>query len=437
MKESYEKRLHSAFQPAAIEIIESPPSPLGRTVIWIIFTIFITAIIWACIGEVDQIASARGKIIPNGQVKTLQVSNQEIITGIFVEEGDFVEKGQILMEMDSTLREIDFETAQKKVETLELEKILLEKEMNGKSDKKNGAKESLEYSYHEQLRNMRQEEYREKALLYEIEISRAKKDKEKAVLDLDYYKKQEKHLEKQVMRNKKLVEAGSLSRTEYEEKDSEWTLMKNKVHGAKVLIASAEEKISKANQNLKTLAQSYRTERIQMVVEKDKELLQAKAELEKMKKKYAMHNLRAPVSGRISGIGAHTIGGVVSSAQPVVSIVPKGTPLVIEAKVLNKDIGFIKEGQECDIKLDAFPFQRYGVASGKIVYVSPDAFEDKRLGYVYTIRVKPEREFIKLENMNLNMTPGMTASVEVKLKRRKIIEFFLPAIDYVKESFKL
>ncbi|GKT17808.1 HlyD family efflux transporter periplasmic adaptor subunit, partial [Aduncisulcus paluster] len=116
---------------------------------------------------------------------------------------------------------------------------------------------------------------------------------------------------------------------------------------------------------------------------------------------------------------------------------PEGTPLVIEAKVLNKDIGFIEEGQVCDIKLDAFPFQRYGVATGTITYISPDAFEDERLGYVYTIRIKPDKEFIPLENKSHTRTPGMTASVEVKLDRRKIIEFFLPAIDYVKESFEL
>jgi len=150
-----------------------------------------------------------------------------------------------------------------------------------------------------------------------------------------------------------------------------------------------------------------------------------------------MHNLEAPVNGKVSGIGAHTIGGVVTAAQAIVTIVPEGTPLVIEATVMNKDIGFIEVRQPCDIKLDAFPFQKYGVIEGTIDYISPDAFEDERQGYVYKIRVRPNQEFIELENKNLNMSTGMTASVEVKLDRRKVIEFFLPAIDYVKESFEL
>ncbi|WP_430885362.1 HlyD family type I secretion periplasmic adaptor subunit [Fusibacter sp. JL216-2] len=439
MKTSYEKQLHSQFQPAAIEIIESPPSPIGRVSIWMIFIIFMSAIVWACIGEVDQIASARGKVIPHGQVKTLQTSDQGVITGIFVEEGDIVKKGQTLLQLDSTFSEIDFATAHKRLETIELEKALLEMELNDEQvdDLDETTLNSSELAYHKQLRRMRQEEYKEKALLYEIEISKALKEKEKAEIDLEYFKKQEDILEEQVSRNKALLESGSLSRIEYEDKVSELELMQNKVHSAQVLITSTDSTIAQANQNLITLEQSYRTELIQMIVQKDKELVEAQSDLEKMEKKFSMHNLEAPVSGRVSGIGAHTIGGVVTSAQPIVTIVPEGTPLVIEAKVLNKDIGFIEEGQACDIKLDAFSFQRYGVATGKITYISPDAFEDERLGYVYTIRIKPDEEFIPLENKTLNMTPGMTASVEVKLDKRKIIEFFLPAIDYVKESFEL
>jgi len=441
LKTSREKRLHSAFQPAAIEIIESPPSPLGHISIWFIFIIIISAIVWACIGEVDQIASARGKVIPHGQVKTLQTSDQGVITGIFVEEGDIVEKGQTLLQLDSTFSEIDFETAKQRLETIHLEKQLIEQEMNGTSDDNTLDLDSnlnaAEYVYQLQLRRMRKEEYEEKTFIYEIEISKSQKEKEKAEVDLEYYVKQAEILSDQVDRSKKLHETGSVSRMEYQEKVDAHELMLNKVHSAEVLILSTEAQIAQSMHNLSSLKQSYNTELIQMIVQKDKEILEAQSDLEKMQKKYSMHNLEAPVSGRVSGIGAHTIGGVVTSAQPIVTIVPKGTPLVIEAKVLNKDIGFIEEGQECDIKLDAFSFQRYGVATGKITYISPDAFEDERLGYVYTIRIEPDKEYIELENKNLNMTPGMTASVEVKLDRRKIIEFFLPAVDYIKESFEL
>lgn len=439
MKKSYEKRLHSAFQPAAIEIIESPPSPLGHISIWIIFIIIISGIIWACVGEVDQIATARGKVVPYGQIKTLQSSDQGVITGIYVEEGDIVKKGDILLKLDSTFSQIDFDTAKKRLKTLILEKELLENEMNGnKNSVSNESQMDANiYAYQLKLREMRREGYLEKKKAYDLEISSAGQSKEKAQMDLKSSQMQRVTLEDQENKLKKLYASGSIAENEYQQKVDQLELMKTQEESAKILILNSETKIEQVRQNLISLKQTYDTELIQMIVEKNKEILEAKSNLDKMQKKYAMHDLEAPVNGRVSGIGAHTIGGVVKPAQSIVTIVPEGTPLIVEASVMNKDIGFIEEGQECDIKLDAFPFQKYGLIRGKITYISPDAFEDERLGYIYKIRIKPEAEYIELTNKNLNMTPGMTTSVEVKLDRRKIIEFFLPAMDYIKDSFKL
>ncbi|GKT33894.1 HlyD family type I secretion periplasmic adaptor subunit, partial [Aduncisulcus paluster] len=208
----------------------------------------------------------------HGQVKTLQTSDQGIITGIFVEEGDIVEKGQTLLQLDSTFSEIDFETAQKRLETIKLEKHLFENELGGVDsiNISDSALSAAELAYHKQLRRMRQEEYKEKALLYQIEISKAMKDKEKAQVDLEYYKKQAQILEEQANRNEVLMKSGSLSKIEYEDKVSELDLMENKVHSAQVLIASTEATIAQAEQNLTTLEQSYNTELIEMIVQKDK-----------------------------------------------------------------------------------------------------------------------------------------------------------------------
>jgi len=294
MKKSKQKRLHSQFQPAAIEIIESPPAPMGYVSIWVIFIIIISSITWACIAEVDQIATARGKAIPHGQVKTLQTSDQGIITGIFVEEGDKVKQGQTLLQLDSTFSEIDFDTAEKRLETIKLEKALIEEEIENKAKTNTELDEectntdtnlsTAEIDYQKQLRQMRQEEYKEKALFYEIEISKELKDKEKAEVDLEYYKKQADVLLEQVNRNEVLMNSGSLSKIEYEDKVSEYELMKNRVHTAEVEITSTEAAIAQANQNLTTLKQSYNTELIQMLVEKDKELLEAQSDLDKMKR---------------------------------------------------------------------------------------------------------------------------------------------------------
>jgi len=105
--------------------------------------------------------------------------------------------------------------------------------------------------------------------------------------------------------------------------------------------------------------------------------------------------------------------------------------------VLNKDIGFIQVGQQGDIKLDTFPFQKYGVILGEIVHISPDAVEDEKRGYVYKIKVKPLTTTLRVEHKDMPISPGMTAQAEVKTGKRRIIEFFIPGIEEVKDGFEL
>jgi hemolysin D len=144
------------------------------------------------------------------------------------------------------------------------------------------------------------------------------------------------------------------------------------------------------------------------------------------------------VSGTVHGLATYTIGGIVKPAQDVVSIVPDGTPLVVEAMVQNKDIGFVKIGQETEVKLDTFPFRKYGTILGKVIHLSSDAVEDEKPGPVYKMRSSVEKTAMLVEGREVPVTPGMSASVEVKTGKRRVIEFFLsPIIKYARESLTL
>ena len=120
------------------------------------------------------------------------------------------------------------------------------------------------------------------------------------------------------------------------------------------------------------------------------------------------------------------------------SIVPNDTPLIVEASLLNKDVGFVEVGQEASVKIDTFPFQKYGTVKGKIESISPDAFEDEKLGTVYKMKVSLEKQSMMVNGKNVHIVPGMTVSAEIKTGERRIIEFFLePIIRYADESLKL
>ena len=148
--------------------------------------------------------------------------------------------------------------------------------------------------------------------------------------------------------------------------------------------------------------------------------------------------LTAPVDGTVQTVGITTIGGVVTSAQPVISIVPQNAELIVEADVLNQDIGYVFEGQDVSVKLDTFSFQKYGTVDGKIIYVSPSAVEDERKGLVYKIKISIDRNSFNINGSNVPISSGMSGTAEIKLEERRIIEFFLePIFEYFDDSLKV
>ncbi len=304
--------LEYEFLPPALEIEETPPAPFKRALIWIILIIVVAAFIWAYVGKVDEVAVARGKVIPDGKLKVIQPVDTGVVRAIHVKEGQRIKEGQLLIELDPTMAEANLE----------------------------GLKSTL------------------------------------------------KIVEEQEATLRDLAEGGYVSRNDW--------------------------------------------------LQKRKELISLKSELSKAVRRNQLERLVSPIDGTVHELAAHTIGGVVTSAQPLLTIVPEDTPLVIEAFVLNQDIGFVSVGQTAELKFDTFQFQKYGTINGVITFLSPDAHEDEKLGPVYRALVKPEKLFFIIKGKETPVSPGMTVSVEVKTGKRRIIEFFLsPLIKYMDESLKV
>lgn len=150
-----------------------------------------------------------------------------------------------------------------------------------------------------------------------------------------------------------------------------------------------------------------------------------------------MQILTAPVSGEVQQLAVHTIGGVVESGKPLLAIVPVEQALEVEALVLNKDIGFVREGQEVAIKIDSFPFTRYGLINGEVVSISDDAVQHEHLGLVYAARVQMERATMDIDGKTIQLSPGMAVSAEVKTGQRRIAEYLLsPVAKSARESMR-
>lgn len=164
-----------------------------------------------------------------------------------------------------------------------------------------------------------------------------------------------------------------------------------------------------------------------------------KAEVEQMAFRHERQQILAPVDGYVNELFINTIGGVATAAQQLISVVPVHTKLLAKAQVLlNKDIGFITAGQECVLKMETFDFQKYGKISGKVKHISADSIDNEKLGRVYEIYVEPDNTTLMVDGKPANITSGMNLTAEVKVGKRRIIEFFIyPMIKYLDEGLSV
>ena len=168
-----------------------------------------------------------------------------------------------------------------------------------------------------------------------------------------------------------------------------------------------------------------------------KTLEQFDVTLRKAAKREALHQLRAPVSGTVQQLSVHTVGGVVRPAEPLLVVVPDEADLEVRARVLNKDKGFVVEGQPAEIKLEAFNFTKYGTIDGEVASVSSDAVEHEELGLVYDTRVSLASRTIRADGREVSLIPGMAVTVEIKTGKRRVIEFLLsPLQRYQDEAIR-
>lgn len=160
-------------------------------------------------------------------------------------------------------------------------------------------------------------------------------------------------------------------------------------------------------------------------------------ELVKTRQRGKLMKLVAPVGASVQQLAVHTIGGVVTPAQVLMVIVPKDDPLEVEAFVENKDIGFVSAGQDAEIKIETFPYTKYGTIDGEVKNVSSDAIQDEQRGLIYSSRVKLERSTIRVGQKRVNLAPGMAVTVEIKTGKRRVIEYLLtPLMQHTSESLR-
>ena len=193
--------------------------------------------------------------------------------------------------------------------------------------------------------------------------------------------------------------------------------------------SKAEAQMASAGSNVSESRAEARARILNDLAKAEAEANLRREELTKATQRSSLQTLTAPTDGIVAQLAVHTIGGVVKAAKPIIVIVPKGGTLVVEVKLLNKDMGFVRQGQPVALKLEAFPFTRFGTVRGHVESISSDAVEDEKLGLVYSVRITVDRAFIDRGDSKVSLSPGMSATADIRTGQRSIMSYLMSPID--------
>ena len=395
-----DKELKYDFMPSLLEIIERPAHKAGTVIIVGIFTLLIAAIVWACCSKIDVVITASGAMQPIGNLNSVKTYSAGTVETINVSEGAYVEKGDILLTLNTQSLNIDVNQLNSQKKILTAQQDIYTKIQNG------------------------DDVFTVKTDDYEADI----KPYIQAILDTDTsYKNTLNGLEKDKTNADLNIQIAQVQLEQYQESGTQ-----RQIQSQELMIQQYELALEKAELQITDTKTQYSAQINSKLSEIDGQLAEISSNLEKYALSVEYQQITAPVSGYVNTINVNTLGDTVTSAQELVTIVPKDTPLEMVCYVKNMDIGDIELGMETEIKLEAYPYNKYGTVKGTVKYISPSAFVSEQMGSVYLVKIE-----VTDANEEIDIISGLSGSVEVKTDQRTLMEYFLdPIIKGFGESLK-
>ncbi len=435
------------FKPILAEIEERPPNPLGTVFLWTIISLMAVVLLGLYLVKVDVVVTARGKIIPLGDVKVVQPLETGVVTVIHVKEGDFVKKGAVLLEIDPSIDRADLEGKERNMKLSRLAMERIDAVLSGRGFSPS-RKDVPPETVHTQIA-----QYNAQRNVYASTLKEKEKEYRETQSALNSLKDEIRSLKgllgitaEDERRQKALVEIGALAENRYREKMRERMNLEKELGVKTGQAEQAATKLDRINDEIETFKNSFREKLLSEFSSNMQGRNTLEAEVSSLRFKQEKRFIIAPVNGYVHQLPVKTVGGVVTTAQPVVSLVPENTPLLVNALVFNKDIGFVKEGQRCVIKVDTYDFQKYGTIEGMVQTIFPFSLEEKEKEKEkgneaggYPVHVKMLSEILKTKDETVyKIKPGMSVAAEINVGKRRVIEFFLfPVIRYLDEGLKV
>jgi hemolysin D len=429
----------TGFLPAALEVVERPVSPTARVTAWVLLVGMVLMFLWLILGRIDVVASAPGKIIPAQSVKLIQSVGEGIVRQILVQDGQRVKKGQTLVILDPTASSAQLEQSRKALEMSSLEvarnrAVLSALNGQGFSFAAPVGTDPAVAETHRQLAHAQLAQIQAGFSMQSASTSAAASAAGEATAQAAKLRETIPLLQEQLAANEKLLEKGFVSKLRVIEMRRQYLSAIRDRDIALKSAAGAGANMASASSGAAQNSAQARVTLLGDLAKSEADVALRREELVKSQQLATQHRIVAPVDGTVAQLSIHTEGGVVQAGKPIMAIVPKGGPLVAEVTLLNRDIGFVQEGQAVAVKLEAFPFTRYGTIPGKVLTISSDAVIDEKLGPVYVARVRLARDTIDRGDKVVPILPGMVAMADVKTGRRSFMSYLLSPIEQARRE---
>ncbi|ASY65927.1 HlyD family secretion protein (plasmid) [Sinorhizobium sojae CCBAU 05684] len=421
------------FQSDAVELEERVPPKIARLTIYVVMILIATAIVWASLSSIDEVVVAPGKLVTTEPTIILQPLETSIVRSVDVAIGEVVRAGQTLVKLDATFSQSDFDQQRAKLAAFDPQIKRLEAELDGQ-DYPEIAGQSPEALLQVRLFGQRRAFYLAQLRNFEQQIAGqlaaigAGKRQEAILLDRRESLTRIENARETLYKNER---SGSLinflsSRDARLDVDASLSQLRGKSE-------EAEHALARFKADRQAFIEDFRRAATEQLVELLGKRETVREELKKMELRREMVALTAPADAVVLDLGQPTVGSIVREAEPMVTLIPLDVPLEAEVAVNTRDIGRVAVDDEVRIKVDAYPFQKYGTASGAIRTISRDTFtptqQDVSAGQpvaaYFKARVSLGDSQLRAPPGTVRLLPGMTLTAEVKVGRRTVISYFL------------
>jgi len=428
------------FSSAAMALQLMPPGVVVRMVSLSICAMVAIALGFAFFAKMDIVVSVQGKVIPSGKSKVVQPLEPGIVRAVRVRDGQKVRQGDILLELDPTSTGADRDRLQRDAWEAQAEALRSSAQLMGANNINAPATMPTAIAANQTAGlQARLGEQRAKIAGLDADLVKRTADAEAIQSNLAQLRASLPLVRQKHQMREDMAKTGHLAQSSVLETQLELLNAEKEIAVQTNRLKESQAGYQAATQQRLQAVAEFRARSANELSDAVKRQSAAEQELVKANQRWTQQTLRAPIDGVVQQLVVTTVGGVVTAAQPLLTIVPEQGPLEIEAQVMNRDIGHLQVGQRVINKIETYDFTRYGFLDGEVLWVGTDAVQDPKLGPVYPVRIQlaQTRTPHAVNGRYGEATAGMNVTADIRTDERRLIDYLIaPLLRYKQEALR-